>query len=445
MPAPSCWTAVRSCWGARDAALLGIHLVHQELALLPQASVVENVFLGAELAGRAGLLDWGAMRQRAAQVLDGLGAAVRPGDRVSSLAVAQQQLVEIARALVGDARVIILDEPTAALAPEESDALFGVLRRLRAEGRAIVYISHRLTEVLALADRVTVLKDGQLVGTWPAGELTAGALVQRMVGRPVEDLYPGPGVALTTGAPALDVRGLVDPPLVRGVDLRVWPGEIVGLAGLEGQGQDEVLACLAGDRRPAGGAMAILGAAVAWGGVRHMTDRGIGYVPEDRKTRGLLLEQSAIRNIALPSLPRLSRWGVVRRGLETALGRRMAERIGVRGSIEAPVRTLSGGNQQKVVLAKWLARERRVLLLDQPTRGVDVGAKAEIYALLREFAAAGGAVLLSSRELPEVLGLCDRVLVVHQGRVVRELPRGATEEVVMAAAALGAHAEGAAA
>jgi len=417
----------------RDAGLAGIHLVHQELALLPQASVTENVFLGAELPGRAGLLDWRAMRQRTGELLRELGATARATDRVGSLSVAQRQLVEIARALADEARVIILDEPTAALSPVESEALFGIIRRLRAEGRAIIHISHRLDEVLALADTISVLKDGERVLTAPAIGLSQAALVSAMVGRPLEDLYP-PAAIEPDAATALVVRGLIDPPMVRGADLDVGIGEIVGLAGLEGQGQDGILACLAGDRRPVHGSATIHGVPVAWGDVRRMVGQGMGFVPEDRKTRALLLDQSSIRNISLPWLHALSRFGFVDRVREAELGRRMADALGVRGAIERPVGMLSGGNQQKVVLAKWLARERRVLLLNQPTRGVDVGAKAEIYALLREFAAAGGAVLMTSRELPEILGLCDRVLVVRGGRVVAVLERGATEEAVMAAA-----------
>ncbi len=418
----------------RAAAAAGIHLVHQELALLPHASVTENVYLGAEVAGRAGLLDWPTMRRRTATLLARLGGTARPTDRVGTLSVAQQQLVEIARALAGDARVVILDEPTAALSPAESEALFGVIRDLRASGHAIIHISHRLAEVLALADRVSVLKDGQRVLTLPAADLSAGTLVRAMVGRPLDDLYPAPGDIPDDAAAALVVQGLIDPPMVRGADLTVGVGEIVGVAGLEGQGQDELLACLAGDRRPALGRAWIHGAPVSWGDVRHLADQGMGFVPDDRKARGLLLGESAVRNISLPSLGGLTRLGFVDRARELALGRRMASMLGVRGSIDGPVGTLSGGNQQKVVLAKWLARERRVLLLNQPTRGVDVGAKAEIYGLLREFAAAGGAVLITSRELPEILGLCDRVLVIRGGRIVAELPRGATEAAVMAAA-----------
>jgi rhamnose transport system ATP-binding protein len=421
----------------REAARAGIHLVHQELALLPESTVVENVFLGEELAGRGGILRWREMRERTAETLGRLGVRLPPDARVASLTVAQRQMVEIARSLVSDARVVILDEPTAALSPDEAEALFDVLRGLRAAGRAIVYISHRLAEVLQLADTVTVLKDGQVVGTWPVADLSQGELVRRMVGRPIEDLFPPTDARGDGQVPVLEVRGLIDPPAVRGIDLAVHAGEILGVAGLEGQGQDELLACLAGDRVPVRGELIIRGSPAAWGGVRRMVGYGVGFVPEDRKTRGLLLEQSSIANISLPSLPALTRFGWVQRGRESHVGREAARQVGVRGSVEAPVQSLSGGNQQKVVLAKWLARQRDVLLLNQPTRGVDVGAKGEIYALLRAFADAGGAAVVTSRELPEILGLGDRVLVVRGGRVVAAFARGASEEQVMAAATTG--------
>ena len=419
--------------GPTDAARRGIHLVHQELALLPESSVVENVFLGAEVRGRGPVLDWGRMRQATREALRQLGCEVDPRARVGSLPVAQRQLVEIARALVGQVRVLILDEPTAALTPEEAERLFAVLRALRDGGQAIVYISHRLGEVLELADDVTVLKDGRHVATRPAADLTAAETVRLMVGRPIADLFP-PRAADPAGEVVFAVDGLADPPHVRGVELALRAGEIVGIAGLQGQGQDELLGCLAGDRRPVAGRYVIEGRSVSWSDVRGMVRRRIGLVPEDRKTQGLLLDVASIRNAALPALPALSRLGWVRRQAERAHGTAAARQVGVRGDLDGPVSSLSGGNQQKVVLAKWLAVGARVLLLNQPTRGVDVGAKAEIYGVLRAFTDGGGTALMTSPELTEVLGLCDRVLVMRHGRVVAELPGGATEERVMAAA-----------
>ena len=419
--------------GPSRATQLGIHLVHQELALLPESSVVENVFLGMELRGRGPILNWTRMRKETEQALERLGCQADPWARVGRLPVAQRQLVEIARALVGRARVLILDEPTAALAPKEVDRLFAVLRALREEGHAIVYISHRLDEVLDLADEVTVLKDGRHVATRPVADLTAAEIVRLMVGRPIEDLFP-PRSTAPGREVVLAVEGLSDPPNLHQVDLELRAGEIVGIAGLQGQGQDELLACLAGDRRPVRSRIRFLDRNVKWSDVRSMVQRGVGLVPGDRKTQGLLLEEASHRNAALPALPLLSRLGVIRRGAERAYGDAAARRVGVRGNLDLPVSSLSGGNQQKVVLAKWLALDTRVLLLNQPTRGVDVGAKSEIYGVLRNFADAGGAVLMTSQELTEVLGLSDRVLVMRQGRLVSELPGGATEEAVMAAA-----------
>ena len=417
-----------------DAANRGIHLVHQELALLGEASVTENVFLGAELRGRARTLDRARMRRQTRTILERLGSRIDPRARVAGLSVAQRQLVEIGRALVGRVRVLILDEPTAALSPEEAAHLFATLRGMRDAGCAVVYISHRIGEVLDLADEVTVLKDGRLVETRPATALSVPETVRLMVGRPVEALFPPRATEAARGTPLLAVGGLVDPPHVLGVDLALYPGEIVGVAGLEGHGQDQLLACLAGDRHPAGGRLEIGGRRTPWSGVGTMVRRGIGLVPEDRKTQGLLLDLSSRRNIALPALRSVSRRGWVRRRSEERLGEEGARAVGVRGDTGLPAASLSGGNQQKVVLAKWLAVGSRVLLLNQPTRGVDVGAKSEIYALLRAFAEGGGAALVTSRELTEILGLCDRVLVIRHGRFVAELPGGAAEEDVMAAA-----------
>jgi ABC-type sugar transport system ATPase subunit len=417
-----------------DALLRGINLVHQELALLPQGTVVENVFLGKEQSGRLGLVDWRRMRAATRESLAQLGGDLRPEARISSLSVAQRQLVEIARSLVHGGRALILDEPTAALAPLETDRLFAVLRTLRSQGRAIIYISHRIDEVLQLADEVTVLKDGELVATRPAAGLTSDSTVELMVGRSITQLFPHRAERPPTEQPLLRVEGLIDPPRVREVSMSLFPGEVVGIAGLEGSGQDEVLRCLGGDRRPARGSIWIKGRRAAWSGPAGMLRHGIAFLPADRKGEGLILDLSGIENVSLPVLARLSRFGLLLPSRQAAYAEQATRSVDVRGQLGGPVRSLSGGNQQKLILAKWLAAGASVLVLDQPTRGVDVGAKAEIYVLVRSFADAGGAALITSRELPEMLGLCDRVLVMRDGSVAAELPSGATEQQVMAAA-----------
>lgn len=422
---------------AREAAARGVHLVHQELALLPERTVVENVFLGAEIRGRLGRLDWRAMRAETTNALRELGAdGIDPGARVKDLSTGSQQMVEIARALVGSARAIVLDEPTAALAPAEAEHLFTVMRRMTARGIAFVYISHRLAEVKEIADTVVVLKDGRHVATRPCAELPVDEMISLMVGREMADLFPERTALIPAGEARLEVDGLIDPPRVRSASLRLMPGEVVGLYGLEGHGQDELLACLAGARRPVAGNLAVDGRRLPWPGIAGAARLGVGYVPEDRKTEGLILDFSTVWNLTLPVLrDAVARRGVVSATRERALARKAATAAGVKGDIDPPVATLSGGNQQKVVLAKWVAAGSRVLLLNQPTRGVDVGSKAEIYQLIRRLCAEEGvAALVVSREIAELKGLCDRILVMSHGHLAGEFPPDASEAAVLAAA-----------
>lgn len=423
---------------ARDAAANGVHLVHQELALLPERTVTENIFLGTELRGRLGRLDWRAMRQRARAVLAELGAdAVDPDVRVKELSTGSQQMVEIARALVGSARAIILDEPTAALSPAEAEHLFTVMRTMTARGIAFVYISHRLAEIQEIADTVVVMKDGRHVATRPRRGFATGEMIALMVGREMAGLFPERGTPVDPARPTVvEVRDLVDPPKVRSASLSLRPGEVVGLYGLEGHGQDELLACLAGARRPAAGTLLVDGHPQSWPDVAYAARLGFGYVPEDRKVEGLLLDFPGTWNLTLPILrTSIARRGVISADRELRTAHSTAAIAGIRGDIRPPAGTLSGGNQQKMVLAKWIAAGSRVLYLNQPTRGVDVGSKAEIYTLIRKLCAEDQvAALVVSREISELKGLCDRILVMSHGTLSAEFPITASEEEILAGA-----------
>ncbi|PQZ94719.1 hypothetical protein CQ018_05060 [Arthrobacter sp. MYb227] len=422
---------------ARDAARSGIHLVHQELALLPERNITENIFLGQELKNRFGLLDWRTMRRMARTALDELGVDTPVDARVAGLSTAVQQMVEIARASVGEARVVVLDEPTAALSPADAERLFAVVEKMKLRGISFIYISHRLDEVKALADQIIVMKDGGFVAKHSCSELSIDQMVALMVGRELAEFYPdiveNPHAS---SIPVMEVQDLIDPPFIEQASLRISPGEVVGLYGLEGHGQDELLACLAGARKPFSGSLSVDGKTQKWGGVAAATEAGFGYVPEDRKTEGLVLEFSSIWNISLPILrKKLSRWGLFSQNQENSKAVAAAEASGIRGDILRPSSTLSGGNQQKVVLAKWIAAGTRILLLNQPTRGVDVGAKAEIYRMVRARCLDEGIVaLVVSREISELQGFCDRILVMSYGRLVGEHPRTATEEEILATA-----------
>jgi ABC-type sugar transport system ATPase subunit len=343
-------------------------------------------------------------------------------------------MLEIARACAETPRVLILDEPTSSLGSREEEVLFGLIARLKAAGTGIVYITHRMAEVFRLADRITVLRDGSSVASGPAGDFTRDSLIAAMVGRSVPPRAEGTSAA--TGPEALRLTGLHRGKAVRGVDLVLHQGEVLGLAGLLGAGRSETARLIAGADRPDGGAMRLFGAAHQPRDLAAAMAAGIAFLPEDRKTEGLVLPLSVAENLALPSLGRLARGGLVAPSRIAALARDWIARLGVKtASPDLAVEALSGGNQQKVALARWLARNPRVVLLDEPTRGVDVGAKAEIHAQIRALAAQGVAVLVISSELPELLSLCDRIAVMAEGRVAGELPgASATEEALLALA-----------
>ncbi|MFI9120020.1 sugar ABC transporter ATP-binding protein [Streptomyces bikiniensis] len=413
------------------AVRLGIATIHQELDLVEGLSVAENAYLGHEPA-TAGFVRARAARTATAALLERLGhPEIDPARHVGGLSAAQRQIVSMARALSHDVRLIVMDEPSAALDPDEVDNLFRIVAGLTADGVAVLYISHRLEEIRRIGDRVTVLKDGRAVARGlPAATTPTREIVALMTGRDVPYAFPDrpdphdhASGAEPVPEPVLTVQGLARQGEFEAFDLALRPGEIVGLAGLVGSGRSEILETVYGARRPTAGRVLVDGRPLRPGSVPAAVRAGIGLAPEERKAQGLLLLESVTRNVSVSSLGRFSRAGWIDRAAERAAARTATRELSLRPDHpEAPVRTLSGGNQQKAVLARWLLRGCRVLLLDEPTRGVDVGARAELYAVVRRLADEGLAVLLVSSEVPEVLGLADRVLVLREGRVVHEAP-----------------------
>ncbi|MEV8373325.1 sugar ABC transporter ATP-binding protein [Kribbella sp. NPDC056861] len=432
--------------GPTDAQAAGIAMIHQELDLVPGLSVVDNIFLGRELRTRLRTVDRRRMEREARALLERSGVALDPRRPVGELRVGEQQLVTIAKAISLDARVLIMDEPTSALTSSEVERLFVVIRELRRSGVGIVYISHRMEEIAQVADRATVLRNGQNVASFDPRSLSTAEVVEAMVGRPVQTLFTTPDAA--TGDELLRVEGLkLTPRRPRpgrrdpaGISLSVRAGEIVGLAGLLGSGRTELLETLYGVA-PGGtrsGRIVLQGQVIQPRGPRHALKHGIGFVPEDRRTSGLVLFHSILANTVVSSLPAYGRLGVVARRMERAASVRMADRLRLKfGRLQDEVGTLSGGNQQKVVFGRMLLTSPRLLLLDEPTRGVDIGAKSEIYRLLGELAGQGIGVLLASSELPELVGVCDRVVVLRDGRDVASFSTAESSEGDLLAAAMG--------
>jgi ABC-type sugar transport system ATPase subunit len=401
------------------ARRLGIGVIHQELTLVPQLSAAANVWLGRETGGFR--MDRTGMERRAQEVLDSLGGHVHAKTPAGRLSVAQQQVVEISRALLERSRVLILDEPTSSLTREESERLFAVLRRLREQGLAILYISHRLEEVFALADRMTVLRDGRKVAEGEASAFDRASLIRAMVGRDLADEFPPRAAA--PGATLLEVRGLSAPGLFSDVSLSVRQAEIVGVAGLVGAGRTSLGLALAG-ALPSKGEIQLDGRALALRSPREALAAGIAYVTEDRKGRGLFPLLSAGANITITHLRDFCRFGVVAARREGAAAEGKSRELDLRGGgLLAPAGTLSGGNQQKLLLARYLLGHCRLLILDEPTRGIDVGAKAEIYRLMNRLTEKGLGILMISSELPEVLAMSDRVVVLHEGHLSGTLDR----------------------
>ncbi|SDT03229.1 monosaccharide ABC transporter ATP-binding protein, CUT2 family [Streptomyces sp. TLI_053] len=415
-----------------QARALGIRIVPQEPEIVPHVSVAENVYAGALPTGRGRRLDRAELRRRITADLERLGfAGVLDPDLLGSrLTPAQRQLVEILRALTGEAKLIAFDEPTSSLSEQEVDALFALIGRLRAQGIAIVYVSHRMQEIFRLADRIAVLRDGELVGVQDARDTGEAELVRQMVGRDLSAMFTRADVA--TDRVVLETRGLTTDH-VRDIDLTVRAGEVVGLAGLIGAGRSELALALAGDLPVRSGSVTLDGRPLPFGHPGRVIRAGLGLAPEERKAQALFLHRSVRDNTSIAVLDRLRRRRFVRRAAERELAAEYTGRLRVRTpSIEHEVRKLSGGNQQKVVLARWLARRPKLLILDEPTRGIDIGAKAEIYRIVADLAEQGVALLVISSDLPEVLGLADRIVVMQGGRVTGELDRAdATEEAVL--------------
>ncbi|WP_082590602.1 sugar ABC transporter ATP-binding protein [Agromyces sp. Soil535] len=413
-----------------EAARAGLATVFQEFNLLPERTVAQNVFLGRE-PKRGGFVDRKAMVRETRALLDELGIeGVDPDAPVRTLTVAEQQIVEIVKALSVDARVIQMDEPTAALADHEVELLYAIVRRLQARGVAILYVSHRLKEIFDLCDTITVLKDGALVSSGPASELDTDELVRRMVGRPISAYFPGAEEGTELGEPRLVLHGAGNA-YVDGIDLELRAGEIVGVAGLQGSGRTELVEALFGIVPFTRGELLLKGRPVHMTSPRQAVKAGIALITEDRKAQGLALNQSVADNALLVIRSVFARrTGEVRRELPGVLS---SLEVASRG-LDQEVQYLSGGNQQKVVLAKWLATKPRVVLLDEPTRGIDVGAKVAVYTLMRRLAKDGVAILMISSELPEVIGMSDRIVVMHDGRASAELPAMSDEATILSAA-----------
>jgi ribose transport system ATP-binding protein len=422
------------------ARALGIGIIYQELSVVENLSVAENIFLAKEPLGRLGLIDRPRMHSGARDILKTIDLDLDPATRVSELSVGQQQMIEIAKAISDQSQVIIMDEPTASLSHHETRTLMEMIKRLREKGISIIYISHRLEEVFELADRITVLRDGSTVDTSPAQSVTRESLVRKMVDRELSELYAEP-VSHATAEPVLEVRNLtlrakrLAAPRIRDISFTLHRGEVLGIAGLVGSGRTEIMEMIFG-MRPCTGQIEVDGKPVSIRNPHDAIRHGIGFVTEDRKVQGLVLGMSVRENFSLTHLERYSPFQFLQRAKEDESCQQFARTLGVKTpTIEQKVVNLSGGNQQKIVIAKWVARNPKVLIVDEPTRGIDIGAKAEVHALLTRLAASGIGIIVISSDLLEVLAVSDRILVVREGRLNGELSReDATSERVMAAA-----------
>lgn len=408
--------------GPKDALAAGITLIYQEMNLAPNLTVAENIFLGSELQ-RCGLVQRGKMVRESQQVIDRLGAQFQATDLVMTLTIAEQQQVEIGRALHRHSRILVMDEPTAALSSRETQRLFDLIKRLRQEGMAIIYISHRMAEIYELSDRVSVLRDGQYVGSLTRETLSASELVSMMVGRPLSDLF-NKNHNIKTGEVRLELDGLTDGKKVKPSSLIVRSGEIVALSGLVGAGRSELAQLVFGVHKPTGGTIRVDGKTVTIRSPREAIALGIGFLPENRKEQGLFLDMAAHENIVMPTLERDGCFGLLNRRKAQGISANAIRSLNIRvPHAQVKAGGLSGGNQQKLLVSRWVAIQPRVLILDEPTRGVDVGAKSEIYRMMGQLAQQGVAILMISSELPEVVGMSDRVYVMCEGQLAGELSR----------------------
>ncbi len=417
-----------------EAKAAGIAVIYQEPTLFPDLSVTENVFMGRQPVGRLGRIDKAAMRAEVVEVMSRLGVHIDPDRPTQGLSIADQQIIEIAKAISLNARVLIMDEPTAALSGVEVERLFTVARSLRDEGRALMFISHRFDEVFGLCDTVTVMRDGAYISTSAIADTTEAEIVRRMVGRDVTELFPKQEAEI--GRPLLEVNDLTMPGVFHDISFTVCSGEIVALAGLVGAGRSEVARAVFGVDPYETGSVSVDGKRLARRNPNAAMKLGVALVPEDRRKQGLVIDATVATNITDAIRPGLTKFGLVTARRENAEAQIWARKLEVKtAALDSVAGTLSGGNQQKVVLAKWLAANPKVLIIDEPTRGIDVGTKSEVHRMMSELAGMGLAILMISSELPEVLGMADRVLVMHEGRITADIRRAeATPETVMFAA-----------
>ncbi len=428
----------------QDAADAGVTAIHQETVLFEELTVAENVFIGHAPKTRFGLIDTKAMHLRTADILKSIGAKIDAGVKLKDLGIASRHLVAIARALSIEARVVIMDEPTAALSQTEIEELYELVDTLKAQGKAILFISHKFDEIFRIADRYTVFRDGQFVGDGKIADVQESDLVQMMVGRAVEQLFPKRHADI--GPEVLEVVGYSHPTEFEDINFTLKQGEILGFYGLVGAGRSEFMQSLIGITRPSNGAVRMDDKVRVIRSPADAIKAGIVYVPEDRGKQGAILDMPIFQNVTLPSLNKTSRDGFLRLAEEFALAREYTKRLDLRAaSLDTNVGALSGGNQQKVVIAKWLATQPRVIILDEPTKGIDVGSKAAVHDFMSELAAQGLSVIMVSSEIPEVLGMSDRVIVMREGRMVAELEGADLSPETLVRHAVGIHVEGAAA